>query len=91
MIKILNFLLQAIPKKKGRLVGLGRRSKSVPPASEPPPVDPMLMDQLRDKDERIALLESKMAAQEAANEAARRQNERMMELLKKNFQNENFE
>ncbi|KAF2579399.1 hypothetical protein F2Q68_00000920 [Brassica cretica] len=31
----------SVPKKKGRLVGLGRRTRSVPPSSAPPPfVDP---------------------------------------------------
>uniref|UniRef100_A0A0D3ABF5 Uncharacterized protein n=1 Tax=Brassica oleracea var. oleracea TaxID=109376 RepID=A0A0D3ABF5_BRAOL len=31
----------SVPKKKGRLVGLGRRTWSVPPSSAPPPfVDP---------------------------------------------------
>uniref|UniRef100_A0A0D3A7A3 Uncharacterized protein n=1 Tax=Brassica oleracea var. oleracea TaxID=109376 RepID=A0A0D3A7A3_BRAOL len=32
---------QSVPKKKGRLVGLGRRTRSVPPSSAPPHfVDP---------------------------------------------------
>ncbi|KAF3561165.1 hypothetical protein DY000_02016791 [Brassica cretica] len=32
---------QSVPKKKRRLVGLGRRTRSVPPSSAPPPfVDP---------------------------------------------------
>ncbi|KAG2293984.1 hypothetical protein Bca52824_040653, partial [Brassica carinata] len=31
----------SVPKKKGRLVGLGRSTRSVPPSSAPPPfVDP---------------------------------------------------
>ncbi|KAF3554130.1 hypothetical protein F2Q69_00016944 [Brassica cretica] len=58
----------SVPKKKGRLVGLvglGRRTRSVPPSSAPPPfVDPeVLTTQLKDKDDRISLLETQMAAQ----------------------------
>ncbi|KAF2558223.1 hypothetical protein F2Q68_00017525 [Brassica cretica] len=45
----------SVPKKKGRLVGLGRRTWSVPPSSAPPPfVDPeVLTAQLKDKDDRM--------------------------------------
>uniref|UniRef100_A0A0D3CL49 Uncharacterized protein n=1 Tax=Brassica oleracea var. oleracea TaxID=109376 RepID=A0A0D3CL49_BRAOL len=48
----------SVPKKKERLVGLGRRTRSVPPSSAPPPfVDPeVLTAQLKDKDNRISLL-----------------------------------
>ncbi|KAF3525022.1 hypothetical protein F2Q69_00048758 [Brassica cretica] len=62
---------KSVPKKKGRLVGLGRRTRSVPPSSAPPPfVDPeVLTAQLKDKDDRISLLETQMAAQEAGYEA----------------------
>ncbi|WZZ86941.1 hypothetical protein YC2023_115520 [Brassica napus] len=51
---------QSVPKKKGRLVGLGRRTRSVPPSSAQPPfVDPeVLTAQLKDKDDRISLLET---------------------------------
>ncbi|KAG2306477.1 hypothetical protein Bca52824_026225 [Brassica carinata] len=50
----------SVPKKKGRLFGLGRRSRSVPSSAAPPPfVDPeALMGQLRDKDDRISALET---------------------------------
>ncbi|KAF3515767.1 hypothetical protein DY000_02059071 [Brassica cretica] len=66
----------SVPKKKGRLVGLGRRTRSVPPSSAPPPfVDPeVLTAQLKDKDDRISLLETQMAAQQAGYEAQRRLN-----------------
>ncbi|KAF3605152.1 hypothetical protein DY000_02045925 [Brassica cretica] len=61
----------SVPKKNGRLVGLGRRTRSVPPSSAPPPfVDlEILTAQLKDKDDRISLLETQMAAQQAGYEA----------------------
>ncbi|KAF3503265.1 hypothetical protein F2Q69_00041204 [Brassica cretica] len=64
----------SVPKKKGRLVGLGRRTWSVPSSSAPPPfVDPeVLTAQLKDKDDRISLLETQMTAQQAGYEAHRR-------------------
>ncbi|KAF2606434.1 hypothetical protein F2Q68_00043330 [Brassica cretica] len=73
----------SVPKKKGRLVGLGRRTRSVPPSSAPPPfVDPeVLTAQLKDKDDRISLLETQMAAQQAGYEAQRRLNQQMMEMM----------
>ncbi|WZZ25579.1 hypothetical protein YC2023_008980 [Brassica napus] len=50
----------SVPKKKGRLVGLGRRTRSVPPSSASSPfVDPeVLTAQLKDKDDCISLLET---------------------------------
>nr|VDD49965.1 unnamed protein product [Brassica oleracea] len=81
----------SVPKKKGRLVGLGRRARSVPPSAPQPYVDPeVLMDQLKDKDDRIAALEQKMADQEAGWEATRKQNEQMMEMMKRMYPNEQF-
>ncbi|KAG5389228.1 hypothetical protein IGI04_030769 [Brassica rapa subsp. trilocularis] len=54
-------------------------------------VDPEgLMDQLKDKDDRIAALEQKMADQEAGWEATRKQNEQMMEMMKRMYPNEQF-
>ncbi|KAF3537102.1 hypothetical protein F2Q69_00020595 [Brassica cretica] len=56
-----------------------------------PYVDPEgLMDQLKDKDDRIAALEQKMADQEAGWEATRKQNEQMMEMMKRMYPNEQF-
>ncbi|KAF3525188.1 hypothetical protein F2Q69_00048911 [Brassica cretica] len=76
--------------KKGRLVGLGRRTRSVPPSSAPPPfVDPeVLTAQLKDKDDRISLLETQMAAQQAGYEAQRRLNQQMMEMMQRMYPNE---
>jgi len=86
------FLFQSVPKKKGRLVGLGRRTRSVPPSSAPPPfVDPeVLTAQLKDKDDRISLLETQMAAQQAGYEAQRRLNQQMMEMMQRMYPNEVF-
>uniref|UniRef100_A0A0D3B8L0 Uncharacterized protein n=1 Tax=Brassica oleracea var. oleracea TaxID=109376 RepID=A0A0D3B8L0_BRAOL len=80
----------SVPKKKGRLVGLGRRTRSVPPSSAPPPfVDPeVLTAQLKDKDDRISLLETQMAAQQAGYEAQRRLNQQMMEMMQRMSPNE---
>uniref|UniRef100_A0A0D3ATG6 Uncharacterized protein n=1 Tax=Brassica oleracea var. oleracea TaxID=109376 RepID=A0A0D3ATG6_BRAOL len=81
----------SVPKKKGRLVGLGRRARPVPPSAPQPYVDPeVLLDQLKDKDDRIAALEQKMADQEAGWEATRKQNEQMMEMMKRMYPNELF-
>nr|VDD45790.1 unnamed protein product [Brassica oleracea] len=57
-VRINGIVESSVPKKKGRLVGLGRRSRSVPPFSAPPPfVDPeVLTAQLKDKDDRISLI-----------------------------------
>ncbi|CAN6933823.1 unnamed protein product [Brassica oleracea] len=82
----------SVPKKKGRLFGLGRRTRSVPPSSAPPPfVDPeVLTAQLKDKDDRISLLETQMAAQQAGYEAQRRLNQQMMEMMQRMYPNEVF-
>uniref|UniRef100_A0A0D3B317 Uncharacterized protein n=1 Tax=Brassica oleracea var. oleracea TaxID=109376 RepID=A0A0D3B317_BRAOL len=80
----------SVPKKKGRLVGLGRRTRSVPPSSAPPPfVDPeVLTAHLKDKDARISLLETQMTAQQAGYEAQRRLNQQMMEMMQRMYPNE---
>ncbi|WZZ33774.1 hypothetical protein YC2023_017175 [Brassica napus] len=73
-------------------VGLGRRTRSVPPSSAPPPfVDPeVLTAQLKDKDDRISLLETQMAAQQAGYEAQKRLNQQMMEMMQRMYPNEVF-
>ena len=48
------------------------------------------MDQLKDKDDRIAALEPKIADQEAGWEATRKQNEQMMEMMRRMYPNEHF-
>uniref|UniRef100_A0A0D3DJK3 Uncharacterized protein n=1 Tax=Brassica oleracea var. oleracea TaxID=109376 RepID=A0A0D3DJK3_BRAOL len=81
----------SVPRKKGRWVGLGRRTRSVPPSAPPPFVDPeVLTAQLKNKDDRISLLETQMAAQQAGYEAQRRLNQQMMELMQRMYPNEVF-
>ncbi|KAF3507640.1 hypothetical protein F2Q69_00004711 [Brassica cretica] len=82
----------SVPKKKRRLVGLGRRPRSVPPSSAPPPfVDPEVFTaQLKDKNDRISLLETQMTAQQAGYEAQKRLNQQMMEMMQRMYLNEVF-
>uniref|UniRef100_A0A0D2ZYP1 Uncharacterized protein n=1 Tax=Brassica oleracea var. oleracea TaxID=109376 RepID=A0A0D2ZYP1_BRAOL len=90
-IRTIEIVESSVPKKKGRLVSLGRRARSVPLSAPQPCVDPeVLMDQLKDKDDRIAALEQKMADQEVGWEATRKQNEQMMEMMKRMYPNEQF-
>ncbi|KAG5388449.1 hypothetical protein IGI04_029990 [Brassica rapa subsp. trilocularis] len=91
-VRINEIVESLVPKKKGRLVGLGRRFWSVPPFFAPPPfVDPeVLTAQLKDKDDRISVLETQMAAQQAGYEAHKRLNEQMMEMMKRMYPNEVF-
>ncbi|KAF3509596.1 hypothetical protein F2Q69_00003519 [Brassica cretica] len=82
---------EIVESKKGRLVGLGRRARSVPLSAPQPYVDSeVLMDKLKDKDDRIAALEQNMADQEAGWEATRKHNEQMMEMMKRMYPNEQF-
>uniref|UniRef100_A0A0D3C1Z1 Uncharacterized protein n=1 Tax=Brassica oleracea var. oleracea TaxID=109376 RepID=A0A0D3C1Z1_BRAOL len=64
-IRINEIVESSVLEKKGRLVGLGRRARSVPPSAPQPYVDPEVLDQLKDKYDSIAALEQKMADQEA--------------------------
>ncbi|KAF3546443.1 hypothetical protein DY000_02009478 [Brassica cretica] len=55
------------------------------------PVDPeVLTAQLKDKNDRISLLETQMAAQQAGYEAQRKLNHQMMEMMKRMYPNEVF-
>ncbi|XP_048623646.1 uncharacterized protein LOC125592490 [Brassica napus] len=53
-------------------------------------IDDGVVRDLKDKDDRIAALEKKMADQEAGWEATRKQNEQMMEMMKRMYPNEQF-
>ncbi|KAG5376316.1 hypothetical protein IGI04_040912 [Brassica rapa subsp. trilocularis] len=89
-VRINEIVESSVPKKKGRLVGLGRRSRSAAPSFAPPPyVDPeVLTAQLKYKDDRISALETQMAAQHAGYETQKRLNEQMMEMMKMMYPNE---
>ncbi|KAG5397825.1 hypothetical protein IGI04_019639 [Brassica rapa subsp. trilocularis] len=91
-VRINEIVESTVPKKKGRLVRLGRRSRSAAPSSAPPPyVDPeVLTAQLKDKDDRISALEAQMASQQAGFETQKRLNEQMMEMMKRMYPNEVF-
>ncbi|KAG5413206.1 hypothetical protein IGI04_000773 [Brassica rapa subsp. trilocularis] len=91
-VRINEIVESSVPKKKGRLVGLGRRSRSAAPSSAPHAyVDPeVLTAQLKDKDDRISALETQMAAQQAGYETQKRLNEQMMEMMKRMYPNETF-
>ncbi|KAG5400687.1 hypothetical protein IGI04_015294 [Brassica rapa subsp. trilocularis] len=91
-VRINEIVESSVPKKKGCMVGLGRRSRSAAPSSAPPPyVDPeVLTAQLKDKDDRISALETQMAAQQAGYETQKRLNEQMMEMMKRMYPNEVF-
>lgn len=60
-LQINEMVEQTVPKKKGRLVGLARRASSCPSSSQTPYTDPMIMEQLQNKDERIEALETQNA------------------------------
>ncbi|KAF3573611.1 hypothetical protein F2Q69_00058558 [Brassica cretica] len=78
-IRINEIVESSVPKKKKRLVGLGRRVRSVPPSAPQTYVDPEVLDQLKDKDDRIAALEQKMTDQE-----------QVMEMMRRMYPNEQF-
>uniref|UniRef100_A0A0D3CD80 Uncharacterized protein n=1 Tax=Brassica oleracea var. oleracea TaxID=109376 RepID=A0A0D3CD80_BRAOL len=88
-VRINEIVESSVPKNKGRLVSFDRRSRSVPPFSAPPPfVDQeVLTAQLKDKDDRISLLETQMAAQQAGYEAQKRLNQQMMEMMQRMYPN----
>ena len=80
-------------KEEGTFVRFGSSHPvETPPSSAPPPfVDPeVLTAQLKDKDDRISLLETQMAAQQAGYEAQRRLNQQMMEMMQRMYPNEVF-
>ncbi|XP_048623564.1 uncharacterized protein LOC125592444 [Brassica napus] len=60
-LQINEMVEQTVPKKKRRLVGLARRASSCPSSSQTPYTDPMIMEQLQNKDERIEALETQNA------------------------------
>ncbi|KAF3581237.1 hypothetical protein DY000_02035416 [Brassica cretica] len=66
----------AVPKRKGgRLVGLARRASSYPASSSQAPyADPMILEELHDKDERIGALEEQNTTILSENATIRSEN-----------------
>ncbi|KAF3554082.1 hypothetical protein F2Q69_00015396 [Brassica cretica] len=69
-------LSHAVPKRKGgRLVGLARRASSYPASSSQAPyADPMILEELHDKDERIGALEEQNTTILSENATIRSEN-----------------
>uniref|UniRef100_M4CPB1 Uncharacterized protein n=1 Tax=Brassica campestris TaxID=3711 RepID=M4CPB1_BRACM len=67
---------KAVPKRKGgRLVGLARRASSYPASSSQAPyADPMILEELHDKDERIGALEEQNTTILSENATIRSEN-----------------
>ncbi|KAF8089080.1 hypothetical protein N665_0518s0006 [Sinapis alba] len=57
--RINEMVIKVVPKKKGRLVGLGLRVGSS--SSQPPIPNPVIMEELREKTDRIEALETQNA------------------------------
>ncbi|KAF2615144.1 hypothetical protein F2Q70_00010185 [Brassica cretica] len=77
-----------VPKKKGSLVGLARRASSCPSSSQTPYTDPMIMEQLQNKDERIEALETQNATILAELADQKKINNEIIEKMKCLFPNE---
>ena len=79
--------MKAVPKKKGRLVGLARRASSCPSSSQAPfaPPDLMIIQQLQNKDDRIVALETQNARILAELAGQKKTNEEILEKMKRLF------
>ncbi|KAL0734066.1 hypothetical protein Bca4012_010276 [Brassica carinata] len=78
---------KAVPKRKGAyLVGLARRASSYPTSSSQAPyADPMILEQLHSRDERIVALEEQNATILAELADSRRANAEILEKLDRLF------
>nr|VDD32469.1 unnamed protein product [Brassica oleracea] len=76
LLQINEMVEKAVPKRKGgRLVGLARRASSYPASSsEAPYADPMILEELHDKDERIGALEEQNTTILSENATIRSEN-----------------
>uniref|UniRef100_A0A0D3CX84 Uncharacterized protein n=1 Tax=Brassica oleracea var. oleracea TaxID=109376 RepID=A0A0D3CX84_BRAOL len=77
-----------VPKKKGRLVGLARRASSCPSSSQTPYTDPMIMEQLQNKDERIEALETQNTTILAELVDQKKTNNEIIDKMKRLFPDE---
>ncbi|KAF3597077.1 hypothetical protein DY000_02022596 [Brassica cretica] len=76
LLQINEMVEKPVPKRKeGRLVGLARRASSYPaPSSQAPYADPMILEELHDKDERIGALEEQNTTIISENATIRSEN-----------------
>ncbi|KAG5397287.1 hypothetical protein IGI04_019101, partial [Brassica rapa subsp. trilocularis] len=76
LLQINEMVEKAVPKRKGgRLVGLARRASSYPASSSQAPyADPMILEELHDKDERIGALEEQNTTILSENATIRSEN-----------------
>ncbi|KAF2599372.1 hypothetical protein F2Q68_00010683 [Brassica cretica] len=76
LLQINEMVEKPVPKRKeGRLVGLARRASSYPaPSSQAPYADPMILEELHDKDERIGALEEQNTTILSENATIRSEN-----------------
>ena len=86
-----SLFFQTVPKKKGRLFGLGRKAKSVATSSDIY-VDPIIQEELKKKDARIEALETQnatiladLASQKSVVESTQRSNEDLVKNLRELF------
>ncbi|XP_048601872.1 uncharacterized protein LOC125580784 [Brassica napus] len=76
LLQINEMVEKAVPKRKrGRLVGLARRASSYPAfSSQAPYANPMILEELHDKDERIGALEEQNTTILSENATIRSEN-----------------
>lgn len=77
------------------MFGLARRAKSIPSTSEPTFVDPALMEELQNKDDRIVALETQNATILTQNatilaevEETKKKNQELLDMMRRLFPNE---
>ncbi|KAF2540638.1 hypothetical protein F2Q68_00029517 [Brassica cretica] len=87
-LQINEMVEQTVPKKKERLVGLARRASSCPSSSQTPYIDPMIMEQLQNKDEQIEALETQNITILAELADQKKTNNEIIDKMKRLFPDE---
>ncbi|XP_048611415.1 uncharacterized protein LOC125585785 [Brassica napus] len=87
-LQINEMVEHTVQKKKGRLVGLARRASSCPSSSQTPYTDPMIMEHLQNKDERIEALETQNATILAELADQKKTNNEIIDKMKRLFRDE---
>ncbi|KAF8089162.1 hypothetical protein N665_0516s0020 [Sinapis alba] len=78
----------AVPKRKGHLIGLARWTSSCPSSSQAPYVDPIIMEHLQNKDDRIVALETHNTTILAELADQKKTNQDILEKMKRLFPND---